>query len=370
MPYYVSPKSSTVSVDVVSVNGGTPPPWVPGQENIPLTFGGSNPNCTVSGQVATCTITIPAPPGRVVYQMATYAQVSPSPAPLTILDYGEAPIQISEGKNNDVNFTLSGVVHGATVTLEGPLVANQPTSVPVLVQAFDASGSLITGTAPYDSPFKITDGDPYGSESTLLVVNGGKPTKAPQISSPTDVVSLNYGGFAIGLYNIEASGTGKAGAWTQASAAIEPQLQPIVIPGSFVDTGNPNDPNYGQTTLDVPLQASIQETLSELGRTDQPYSACPSKGKPTTCLLLLSQPQIYTPCQNGANSIASFSPPQGQTNGYNYTIKGLKPGVCLEQFDDGPLYPQHEPPPLGNPLSNGEVWVVVTPSPAAAAAGR
>jgi|GEM_PF-2495997 len=370
--YYVSPASQAALVQVISVNGGTPPPWVPASPTpIALVTPGAtaSPNCSVSGQIETCTISIPAPPGNVKYAIQTMAQLTPPPAPMTVLDYNSEGVQITEGTNNAVSFPLHGVVHGAAVLVQGTLTANQMvTGVPVKVTAFDAAGQTITGTQPYDSPFTLTDGDPSGNFGTTLAVNGGTYSKKVTVTSPSDVVTLDYGGLAIGLENITAAGTGKAGGWSSVSPAIEPTLLPIVIPNAYVDAGNPNDPNFGYNTLNVGLGQTISETVSEAGRTNAPYSACPPVKPKDTCIGLADiAPPInnVNPCHQGPKPVASFNPGvPGNNKSYTYTIKGTNPGLCLQQFFDG-LYPQHIVP-SGNPLQDGVIFVSVTPTPVAA----
>lgn len=366
--YYVSPSSSSVSVTIVSVNGLPPPTWVPQQVVIPLAFSGSGQNCNVTGGVATCAVTIPAPPGNVIYSIGTYFVPSPlpsqSPSAPVILDYGQGPVQIAEGKANTVSLTLQGVPKTATLSLPTPLIPDMTSTETMVLTVLDASGMQITGSKAFDSGFKFTDSDGTSIvRGTALVVNGQPPSKTIQVSSPLDVVQITYGGLAIGQQTIAASGVGKAGR-VDGTSLFAPLLYPIVIPGSFVDDaahgGQPSDPNYNQNTILIPLGSSpVTVTPSERGRTDFKYSNCVGPPNTVTCLALGDLAQVYPPCNDG-NQVAIFSPgPPGQTNGYTYTITpGTTPGLCLQQFVDG-LTPQHSGPPVGNPLVNGEIWVQV-----------
>jgi len=371
---FVSPNSTSISVSINSVNGAPPPSWVPTQVVLPLIFSGAGQNCTVTNGIATCSVTVPAPPGNVLYTIATYA-VIPQPSPMpnatqpppTILDYNQEVIAIKQGvANQSITVTLEGVVKGATLTIPEPLVANQPTTLPVTVTAYDASGAAITGTKQYNSPFKINDADPHGPGdplqpySSFFIVNNEAQSKIGTITSPTDVVSLVFHGLAMGQFQVAASSDGgKAGSFISTSE-IDETLQPIVISNTFVDTTQ-GDPSYGQTT--VLLNAGGPATtlvVSELGLTNAPYSLCNAASQ-STCFALSPLPLIYNSCNNG---IANFlpAPLQAPPKNYTYTVTPTsQTGFCLDQFYDGlnPGHAQPGPSDPGNPLVNGELWVKV-----------
>ena len=382
---YVSPNSTTVSVTINLVNGAPPPSYVTRQVVENLVFSGAGQNCTVDGSgLATCAITIPAPPGNVNYTIATYATLpvaspgpSPGPSVPTILDSGTETVAIAQGVNNQVTITLEGVVKSAFVTLATPLFPNTVSSSTMTLVAKDASGAVITGTKPFLSPFKLTDGDKYGPNnpalypySTFLTVNGPPAGKVIQIASPLDVITMTDNGVAQAQFNINASGPGAAGQ-VQGVSTITLGAYPIVLPSPvFIDDaahgGSPSDPNYNQNTLLVPLAGgTVSITPSELGYTNAPYANCSGPHDAYTCLALGDLGSIYAPCNDAPAPVASFNPgppgqlgTAGQPPDYTYTITPVQPGLCLQQFVDD-VAPAHEPAPFGNPLVNGELWVKV-----------
>jgi hypothetical protein len=391
---YVSPNSTSISVTLETVNGGPVPPGTPSQVIANLAFSGAGQNCTVSDGLATCTITIPAPPGNVIYRIATYAVVTPAPtttpvgatptpvgSPIipTILDEAEEGIAIKQGVTNTVSVTLEGIVKFATVTAESPLLPGQASTSVLKLTAMDASGAVITGTKPFVGPFTLQDADKYGPNntslykySTFLADNGGTPAKIIQIFAPTDVITLSDGGISQPQFFIKAAGPGQLGSGAvTGSSTITPELAPIVLPGIPLDDaahgGLPTDPNYNQPTLFLQVGAAPYTiTPSEVGFTNAPYRFCtlgPNPNQPVsdyTCLPVENVANVYAPCNNSVPQVAVFNPgpPMGQTTGYTYTITAKQAGLCLQQFFDG-NYPGHEPPPIGNPLVNGELWVKV-----------
>jgi hypothetical protein len=392
---YVSPGSTSISVIINLVNGQTPPSWVPTQPVVePLLFAGTGQNCTVNNGVATCAITIPAPPGNVDYSIATYEVVPPTAGPYPtgtatptpvpsgtgapqILDFGEETIAIKQGVANQITVTLEGVAQSAVVSLATPLVEDVASTANLNFTAYDAGGYAITGTKPFDSPFKLVDGDRYGPNNpdlypySTFLLNGAQPQgKQIQVLTPADVVQIKYGGVGLPSFNILAEGKGKDGAFALTAGTITPVLQPIVLPGTFVDNaangGQPTDPNYNQNTLLVPVGQTVSITPSEAGFTNSPpFGLCSPIPNDYQCLPLADVANVSTPpCNDGPQfgfpEYAAFSPPppNGQTRGYTYTVQGLQAGLCIQQFYDG-LIPGHDPAPIGNPLVNGEIWVKV-----------
>ena len=100
---------------------------------------------------------------------------------------------------------LDGVV--ATVTITAPnLQPGTAFSGPVTVSAYDASGALIVGAAPFANPFQLTDTD--GTPHTSLT-DGSTTGKTVTDGSPNDVVILNYDGANIPSFSITVTINGQ-----------------------------------------------------------------------------------------------------------------------------------------------------------------
>jgi hypothetical protein len=93
--------------------------------------------------------------------------------------------------NQSFSAQLDGVVASVTVT-KPALTPGTSFSGPITVQAFDASGALIVGSAPYANPFTLTDNDL--TNHTSLTLNAQTAKTVGPVSSPNDVVILNYDG--------------------------------------------------------------------------------------------------------------------------------------------------------------------------------
>ena len=160
-PRYVSPNSASLRTTVKTVNGQPPTstqvPQNPSTTALSTAQGG---NCTVTPAGETCTVTIPTPTGTVVYQFDLLDSNN------NVLATNTVTFTIAAGSNNPaLAAQLDGVV--ATVTVTAPnLQPGTSFSGPITVNAYDASGALIVGAAPFANPFTLTDTD--GTTHTSL----------------------------------------------------------------------------------------------------------------------------------------------------------------------------------------------------------
>lgn len=194
---FVSPNAASISITVVSVNGSPPTaaqaPVNPTSIALSSAAGG---NCVVSGSGKTCAVPLPVPTGAVTYQFQF------KDATARVLARSTATVTVVAGAGNQ-NFpaVVNGVVASVTVTLPATH-AGTAFSGPITVQAFDASGALIVGSAAYANAFTLTDSD--ASAHTSLT-NNGVTAKTVTVLSPNDVVILNYDGAAIPPYTVTAT---------------------------------------------------------------------------------------------------------------------------------------------------------------------
>src|SRR5947209_4375585 len=195
-PLFVSPNSSAIVVTVKTVNGQPPTTTqVPVNPTTTALSTGAGGNCVVVPAGETCTIKIPAPTGTVVYQFDLLDSASPAHKLAT----NTVTFTIVAGSTNpSLSAQLDGIV--ATVTLTTPhLQPGTAFSGPITVKGFDGSGAQIVGPAPYAYPFTLTDTDT--SSHTSLTCNG-VTGKTCTVTSPNDVVILNYDGANIPSFSI------------------------------------------------------------------------------------------------------------------------------------------------------------------------
>ncbi|MBV8645150.1 MAG: hypothetical protein JO225_14680 [Candidatus Eremiobacteraeota bacterium] len=333
-PDYVSPNSAKIVVQVNTVNGGAPPSWVPASTTTNLVFpptGGSN--CTVSGGTATCTIPVAAPPGSVNYTFTVEDSSNNQLATLTTTQ------SITQGVNNTITVTLKGIVNqvsvtGATLTADTPTTGAGET---LTVTPLDASGAQIVGSAAFNSSFTLTDGDATGQ--TKLSVNGGAASSTVTVTSPSDVVTLQYTGQADNNVTISSSVAG--------GGFVSVTDNDVVLAGTTLDDaahgGINTDSNWGQQTLFFSAASGSQlVSASELGWTDAPFSK-----------------QFDLVLSGGCTGKASASAGPATS----FTITALAVGVCSARFEEhGTGYPivNHPAPTSGNPTQNGTFWISIT----------
>jgi hypothetical protein len=332
-PKYVSPSSTQITVTVNSVNGGPVPSWVtPNPQTTALALG---TNCTAAGLTETCTLPVLAPPGTVNYTFT----VSDGTNPLATLTTNET---LTQGVSNSLSVTLQGIDKTVTVT-GSALGANIAISGGELltVSAFDADGNLIVSPGSYNSPITLTDNDATGV--TSLTVNAGAPSSTVVVSSPSDVVKLNYNGQAVNGFTISATGTGLTG-----SGTISSTVNDISFTGTTLDDaahgGLNTDPNWGQQTLFYATTSGSQGISgAELGFTNAPYS------------------KLFdvTPSA-GCAGIASVS--AGPSTSFTVTALGGT-GVCSARLTEhGTGYPitSHTANIAGSATHDGTFWISVT----------
>jgi hypothetical protein len=141
-PHFVSPNSASIAITVVSVNGAAPSTaQVPVNPTVVALSTSGGGNCAVSPSGETCTVPLPAPTGVMQYSFALKDVAG------HVLARNTATFTIVPGASNQTfAAVLDGVV--ASVVVNVPAThAGTAFSGPMTVQAFDASGALIVGSA-------------------------------------------------------------------------------------------------------------------------------------------------------------------------------------------------------------------------------
>ncbi len=335
-PAYVSPSSTQITVAVNTVNGGAPPSWVTTPVTTALTVG---TNCTLSGGTETCTVSVPAPVGTVNYTFAVGDGTN-------VLSTWTGDQTVVQGIANSFGVTLRG--NAATVTVSGSALAANANigSETLTVHAFDTDSNLIVSPGAYNHPITLTDDDATGV--TTLSVNGGTGASSVVVSSPADVVTLNYNGQAVNGFSIAASGTGITGGGT-----ISSTVDDVTFPsGTTLDDaghgGLVTDPNWGQQTVFFAQGSGTQViTAAELGFTNSPYNRS-------------FDVSLSAGCTSG--NIGSVS--AGPATSFTITASG-SPGICSGRLTEhGTGYPLtgHPASSSGNATQDGTFWISVTTS--------
>ncbi len=312
-PRYVSPNSVKLVVTVLTVNGNPPSATqVPPALN-PSTFAlttAPGGNCTTSPSGETCTVTIPAPTGQVTYRFDVF-DIANNELSTNTLTY-----TIAAGSAPNLQAQLNGIV--STVTVTAPtLNAGTSFSGPISVQAFDASGALIVGPAPYNNPFTLTDNDASGATS---LTDGGTTGLVVTVGSPNDVVILNFDGQDIDPFTISATVPGKPVA---TAGTVNIAHSPVTFPGTPNDTQRTTDPNYNQPTVALTaIPQTAQFTAAQAGWSDHGTHGFTVALDPVTC-------------GSGAGAVVFVTPVAG-TNNRTFNVTSQNVGVCRGTVTGGP----------------------------------
>lgn len=325
---YVSPNAVSIRVNLNQLNGSTTiPAWIGTNPATTPTSTGAAGNCTLSS-VETCTLGAVAPPGNMVYTVATLDGSG------NILQRLTKQVTNAAGTANTSQFQLHGVAK--KVTIGGPsLHADTPLNAsPLTVAAYDASGTPITGSATFLNPVTISDSD---ATATSLTVNGGAAASSIVMTSPGDNVAISYSGLALGPEPV-LKPRGDDGIW--GTAKLGRTNQPIIM--TNLQTCNcASDVNNGKPTLffdgvgtcgatnNSPCTRSTE--ASELGWSNAPYNkAFAATLDPATC-------------GSGASAVATVS----TFNSAKFVVTAKNPGICKMTVSDG----------IGR---SREIWLSVT----------
>ena len=278
-------------------------------------------NCTTSPSGETCTVTIPAPPGQVVYQFDVLDANNNKLATIT------ATFTITPGTTPHLTTAVNGIVASVTVTTP-TLNAGTPFNGALTVQAFDAGGTLIVGSAPYSNTFTLTDND--GSGATSLS-DGTMTGLSVTVGGPSDVVNLSYTGTADDPFTLTIALPGKP----PTNVNVATTNQPVALTGTTNDTLKPTDPNYNQPTLFFTTIPSTQQFSASQAGWGFPGHAFAVTLDPATC-------------GSGAGAVVTVSP----VNSSAFSVTSKNAGICKGTVIGGPP---------GTPLK-ATIWFSVSAS--------
>lgn len=325
-PQFVDGANSASLVTIInSYNGSTTlPSWLSAYASVTtaLTTTGTSPNCSVSGGIETCVVTVAAPPGSVNY---TFNVLDASSRVLSTSTVTET---LAQGSNNTIsNVTLRGVVASASFNAPA-LAANAPQSdVGVSLTVADAAGGAITGAAtPYSgSTVTVTSNNAH----FLLSVNGGAYGSSVVVTSPGDALNLRfkYDGQALPAGAITLSATQTTGGGSLGGATFSTSNNTPTFTGlTIADTAHgasSTDPNYNQPTEFFATTGQTQSLVktSELGFTNSPYSLNLTATTGAGCTNIISALSIGAPDAGGNQTITATS--------------GTSAGICQITVSDG-----------------------------------
>jgi hypothetical protein len=189
-PGYVSSKTESVVIQLASVDGG----GVTGVNATTIeTFSGANA-CGDSGGSTVCNGTADGSPGEDVFGVTTYGGRN---ATGSVLSVGTVKAQIGRGGGSvsidSGTTTLDGVIASLKLSLDPNRgKRGEKKTAAATLTAYDASGSPITGSSPFDVPIALTiEGD---TGNAFLLRAGSRRGTSLKITKPTDDIILSYDG--------------------------------------------------------------------------------------------------------------------------------------------------------------------------------
>jgi hypothetical protein len=227
-PNYISSKTQSLTVGLASVNGN----GVSGVSATTITTTPKAPGCKQQAQQLVCTTKTSGSPGADVFSVTTYDGPNATGDVLSVgtiqsaIGGGGGSLNISEQNSGQID----GIVNAMKLSIDPKQgKRGKPLTIAVSLRAYDATGQLITGNAPYAFPITLTiQGDANNSYSLHAGSQSGESIQAP---SPAQPIALNYNG------NDDASSI-----TLQASLS---QPKPISASVDFTLTGNPPPPPVG-----------------------------------------------------------------------------------------------------------------------------
>jgi hypothetical protein len=305
---YVSPNTASIQIVVKNVNGSpTLPPNVPASTTVQLSDGpGGNCSPPAPPVDESCSVTIPAPAGEVVYQFTIFDSKGDALASAT----KQFKIVLGEA-NTNLTVVLGGIV-AAMGILVPVITSGVPSQGALLLTPLDASGAQIDASAPYATPVIISDTDTSGD--TSLGLNGGHGSQSVQVIGANVTVTFSYNGNPlVPPFDINATVNGVQ---VGSSGTIIPSTQAISFTNTYLDLNtDPKGPSYGQptmffSTVGTPSSPVTQQTTASESGYNGTFTA---RIQSNACISSYNGGQV-----------ASLTGSPGTT----FTVSSLNPGFC------------------------------------------
>jgi len=176
---YVSAKTLSLSVRIVSVDGNETPP-------VSAAVDVNGTTCPTVGTSLNCAVSLDVPPGSDTFQVITYALAGEGGTPLS---QGDGTASIVIGATNSVAVTLHPVVASVVVTMDPPTSSQTaPGTFTATITAKDSAGDDITGDDTFATPISVLTTDVDGHVTSV-------PSLPAQLASAADnTITFTYDG--------------------------------------------------------------------------------------------------------------------------------------------------------------------------------
>jgi streptogramin lyase len=373
---YTSSNTGSIGITLVSVNG-----VAQSASATIVALGASASGCTSASSGVNCSVTVTAPAGDDLFSIATYQSNNGTGAVLA-----STSIAADVGTTSStVALTLSGVPAAVSFTpARLPLLDNETVqSVPVVVNAADASGATIVGSAPYQSPVNLQiQNDPAGAlalsttsvatpgtvvtvtynslktliDGSIVASDNGMKTAtliaAPLVVNPDPVtifddtassaVTLSEGGFT-GSFTASIADASDAGVTVSSGTLGSGSAVATIVPKTHFDV-TALAVNDGSMTVDVPVSIIPQNgTYTAFGQSASTHTLI----SPTN---MVEGPggMLWTG-DSGTGNLDEFNPSTGTFTSYQVdpTLQGPL-GIAFDAngniwFADGPQIGEFTP---------------------------
>lgn len=190
-PNYLSPKTHSLEVELVSVDGK----GVTGVNPTTVNTVAKGRGCKAQGRELVCSATISGSPGDDVFAVSTYAGLDAAGA---VLSVGTVKATVGSGGgglgiSNRLSLALDGVVASLKVSIDpdkgkrGQRMASRLSLV-----AYDGAGAEIVGPSDYLQPITLAiQGDP---DHAFRLSEGKRSGDSLSIVKPTSSIALDYDG--------------------------------------------------------------------------------------------------------------------------------------------------------------------------------
>jgi hypothetical protein len=286
--HYVSPATGSLTL---TVNGGAP--------NV-LAIGPHSPACVdaING-ARTCSFQATFPIGlNQTFSVKTFASADGSGIPLSL---ATVVADVLQGKNNELSFTLNGVVAGLSVKFSTASISyGVAGSATVIVDAVDAAGDTIVGPGNYvDSA-----GNPLSVTLTDADQSGDTKLGEGAVDSPGTGVAFNYNGAALNNATVTANLAG----FSTATASIAFTCDaPASAQALYVNEGNMNSVGYAEFPLS--LAGTLDGFVSSPGLlgfglgVDRAGRVYQSEGFETSSEIIMTGISEFCPQASGARAV-------------------------------------------------------------------
>ncbi|MDQ6930470.1 MAG: hypothetical protein M3126_07385, partial [Candidatus Eremiobacteraeota bacterium] len=179
---YLSPKTRSVGLYLMTVNGAAPPAFVPPTL---ADIGPTASSCSTSNGTLTCTFAAALPTGNDGISVRTFPTTGENGPPLSI---GTAVVSVVSGQTVDAPITLLPLVAVAITTITpNPISGTGPGTATLSISAKDFAGDVIGGSDPYYTPIAVSTMDTSGHVVAT-------PALPAMITAPGQSITLAYDG--------------------------------------------------------------------------------------------------------------------------------------------------------------------------------